>query len=105
MSVCVTAVKKWMNHKANKQKHYIVLLFVCVILCTYVHWDRYQKGGFAMTIEQGSQQIPSQFIVPVSLLLLVGVVGAVAGGAGGFIINQFQRRDIQTQEIGGKRRS
>jgi hypothetical protein len=68
------------------------------------HWDGCQKGGFAMTTEQASQQIPSQFIVPVSLLLLVGVVGAVAGEAG-FIINQFQRRDIQTQEIGGKRRS
>jgi hypothetical protein len=40
-------------------------------------------------------------MVPVSLLLLVG---AVAGEAG-FIINQFQRRDIQTQEIGGKRRA
>jgi hypothetical protein len=56
-----------------------------------------------MTIEQASQQIRSRFIVPVSLLLsLVGVVGAVAGEAG-FIIYQFQRRDIQTQEIGGKR--
>lgn len=69
------------------------------------HWDRCQKGGFAMTIEQASQQFPSQFIVPVSLLLLlVGVVDAVAREAG-FIIHQFQRRDIQTQEIGGKRRA
>jgi hypothetical protein len=68
------------------------------------HWDRCQKGDFVMTIEQASQQFPSQFIVPVSLLLLslVGVVGAVAREAG-FIINPFQRRDIQTQEIGGKR--
>jgi Ca2+/Na+ antiporter len=32
--------------------------------------------------QQSSKQIPSQFIVPVSLLLLVGVVGAVAGEAG-----------------------
>jgi hypothetical protein len=56
-----------------------------------------------MTIEQASQQFPSQFIVPVPLLLfLVGVVDAVAVGAG-FIINPYQRRDIQTQEIGGKR--
>ena len=59
-----------------------------------------------MTIEQASQQIRSRLIVPVSLLLLllVGVVGAVAEEAG-FIIHQFQRRDIQTQEIGGKRRA
>jgi hypothetical protein len=59
-----------------------------------------------MTIEQASQRIRSRFIVPVSLLLLllVGVVGAVAGEAE-FIIYQFQRRDIQTQEIGGKRRA
>jgi hypothetical protein len=42
--------------------------------------------------------------VPLLLLFLVGVVGAVAVGAG-FIINPFQRRDIQTQEIGGKRRA
>jgi hypothetical protein len=58
-----------------------------------------------MTIEQASQQIRSRFIAPVSLLLLlslVGVVGAVAGEAG-FIIYQFQRRNIQTEEIGGKR--
>ena len=69
------------------------------------HWDRCQKSGFAMTIEQASQQIRSRFIVPASLLLLlVAVVGAVAGEAG-FIIHQFQRRDIQTQEIGGKRRA
>jgi hypothetical protein len=69
------------------------------------HWDRCQKGGFVMTIEQASQQIRSRFIVPVSLLLsLVRVVRAVAGEAG-FIIHQFQRRDIQTQEIGGKRRA
>ena len=46
-----------------------------------------------MTFEQASQQIRSRFIVPVSLLLLlslVGVVGAVAGEAE-FIIHQFQR--------------
>jgi len=51
-----------------------------------------ESGGFGMTIEQVSQQILNQFIVPVSSLLIVTVVGAVAGGAG-FIINQFQRRD------------
>jgi hypothetical protein len=63
-----------------------------------------EAGGFGMTIEQVSQQILNQFIVPVSSLLLITVVGAIAGGAG-FIINQFQRQDIQTQEIGGKRRA
>lgn len=59
-------------------------------------------GGFGMTIEQVSQQFLNQFVVSVSSLLLITVVVAVAGGAG-FIINQFQRQDIQTQEIGGKR--
>jgi hypothetical protein len=57
-----------------------------------------------MIIEQASQQIHNQFIVSVSLLLLIAVFGAVAGGVG-FIINQLQRRDIQTQDIGGKRRA
>jgi hypothetical protein len=59
------------------------------------------SGGFSMTIEQTSKQILNPFIVPVSSLLLVTVIGAVAGGAG-FIINQFQRQDINTQDIGGK---
>jgi hypothetical protein len=63
-----------------------------------------EAGGFGMTIEQASEQILNPFIVPVSYLLLITVVGAVAGGAG-FIINQFQRQDNQTQEIGGKRRA
>ncbi len=61
-------------------------------------------GGFGMTIEQTSQQILNQFIVPVSSLLIITVVGAVAGGIG-FMINQFQRRDAQTQDIEGKRRA
>ncbi len=59
-------------------------------------------GGFGMTMEDTSQQILNMFIVPVSSLLLVTVVGAVAGGAG-FIINQFQRREVKTQYRGGKR--
>jgi hypothetical protein len=63
-----------------------------------------EAGGFGMTIEQVSQQILNQFIVPVSSLLLITVLGTVAGEAG-FIISQFQRQDIQTQEIGGKRRA
>jgi hypothetical protein len=41
-----------------------------------------EAGGFGMTIEQASQQILNPFIVPVSSLLLITVVGAVAGGAG-----------------------
>ncbi len=57
-----------------------------------------------MIIEQTSQQILNQFIVSVSLLLLIAVFGAVAGGVG-FIINQLQRPDIQTQDMGGKRRA
>ncbi|MDQ3854092.1 MAG: hypothetical protein M3299_14815 [Thermoproteota archaeon] len=62
-----------------------------------------EAGGFGMTIEEVSEQILNQFIVPVSSLLLITVVGSIAGGAG-FIINQFQRRHIQTQEIGGGKR-
>lgn len=62
-----------------------------------------ESGGFGMTIEQTSKQILNPFIVPVSSLLLITVIGAVAGGAG-FIINQFQRQDIKkkTQDMGGK---
>jgi hypothetical protein len=36
-------------------------------------------------------------------LFLVAVAGAIARGTG-FITNQFHRRDIHTQENGGKRR-
>jgi hypothetical protein len=64
-----------------------------------------ESGGFGgMTIEQTSKQILNPFIVPVSSLLLITVIGAVAGGAG-FIINQFQRQDInkKTQDLGGKK--
>jgi len=61
-----------------------------------------EAGGFGMTIGQASQQILNQFIVPVSSLLLIAVVGSIAGGAG-FIINQFQRRDIHIQDIERKR--
>jgi hypothetical protein len=63
-----------------------------------------ESGGFGMTIEQTSKQILNPFIVPVSSLLLITVIGAVAGGAG-FIINQFQRQDIKKkiQDIGGKK--
>jgi hypothetical protein len=60
------------------------------------------SGGFGMTIEQASRQILNPFIVPVSSFLLLTVIGAVAGGAG-FIINQFQRQDINTQDMGGKK--
>ena len=59
-------------------------------------------GGFGITIEQTSKQILNPFIVPVSSLVLITVIGAVAGGAG-FIINQFQRQDINIQDIGGKK--
>lgn len=39
----------------------------------------------------------------ISLLFLVAVAGTIARGIG-FITNQFHRRDIHTQENGGKRR-
>jgi hypothetical protein len=55
-----------------------------------------------MAIEQTSKQILNPFIVPVSSFLLLTVIGTVAGGAG-FIINQFQRQDINIQDIGGKK--
>jgi hypothetical protein len=41
-----------------------------------------EAGGFGMTVEQVSQQILNQFIVPVSSLLLTTVAGTIAGGAG-----------------------
>jgi hypothetical protein len=47
-------------------------------------------GGFEMSIEQAAEQILNPFITPVAALLLVTVVGAVAGGAG-FIINNSSR--------------
>jgi hypothetical protein len=35
--VCMyDGTKKWMNHKANKQKHYIVLLCVCMCNSLYI---------------------------------------------------------------------
>jgi hypothetical protein len=43
-------------------------------------------GGFEMTIEQAAEQVLNPFIAPVAAMLLVTVVGAIAGGAG-FIIN------------------
>src|SRR5918995_6873948 len=43
-------------------------------------------GGFEMSIEQAAEQILNPYIAPVAAMLLVMVVGAVAGGAG-FIIN------------------
>jgi NADH:ubiquinone oxidoreductase subunit 6 (subunit J) len=51
-----------------------------------------ELDGFEMNIEQAADQILNPFIVPVAALLLVTVVGAVAGGAG-FIINQFHTQD------------
>jgi hypothetical protein len=63
-----------------------------------------KKGVIGMTIEQVSQRILNQFIVPASSLLLISVVIGVMARGAEFIINQFQRRNITTQEIGGKRR-
>jgi hypothetical protein len=48
-------------------------------------------GGFEMTIDQAAEQILNPFVTPVAALLLVTVVGAVAGGTG-FIINHSSSR-------------
>ena len=48
-------------------------------------------GGFEMTIDQAAEQILNPFVTPVAVLLLVTVVGAVAGGTG-FIINYSSSR-------------
>ena len=48
-------------------------------------------GGFEMSIEQAAEQILNPYIAPVAAMLLVMVVGAVAGGAG-FIINYSSSR-------------
>jgi hypothetical protein len=57
-----------------------------------------------MTIEQVSQRIPNQLIVPTSWLLLFAVVFGIIIRGAEFIINQFQRINITTEEFGGKRR-
>ena len=44
-----------------------------------------------MSIEQAAEQILNPYIAPVAAMLLVMVVGAVAGGAG-FIINYSSSR-------------
>jgi hypothetical protein len=59
--------------------------------------------SFGMTIKQASQQILNAFIVPVSTLLLITVIGAVAAGTG-FIVNQIQKQEMQAEAIGGERR-
>ena len=48
-------------------------------------------GGFEMSIEQAAEQILNPYIAPVAAMLLVMVVGAVAGGAG-FIVNYSSSR-------------
>lgn len=48
-------------------------------------------GGLDMTIQQAAEQILNPFIAPVSVMLLVTIAGAVAGGAG-FLVNNFRRR-------------
>ena len=48
-------------------------------------------GGFEMSIEQAAEQILNPYIAPVAAMLLVMVVGAVAGGTG-FIINYSSSR-------------
>jgi hypothetical protein len=47
-----------------------------------------------MTIGQALHQILNRFMVPVSSLLQITVVGIEAEGAG-FIMNQFQIQDIE----------
>jgi hypothetical protein len=64
-----------------------------------------EAGGFGMTtIVDKSIYILNQFIVLVSSLLQITLVRTEVWRAG-FIPNELQRSDIQTQEIGGKRRT
>lgn len=96
--------KKWMNHKADRLAK-TLYRSAQYDSRTYVRWDGSQKGVFGMNIEQVSQQhILNQFMVPVSWLLLNAVVFGIISGRARFMRDQFQRRDVQTQEIGGKRR-
>lgn len=48
-------------------------------------------GGLGLTIGAAAEQILNHFIVPVAALLLLTLVGAVAGGAG-FVLNHFKKR-------------
>jgi hypothetical protein len=48
-------------------------------------------GGFGMTAQQAADKILNPFIVPVAIMLLVTVAGAVAGGAG-FLLNNFRKK-------------
>jgi hypothetical protein len=48
-------------------------------------------GGLDMTVQQAAEQILNPFIAPVSIMLIVTVVGAMAGGAG-FLVNYFGKR-------------
>lgn len=47
-------------------------------------------GGFGMTTQQAADKILNPFIVPVAIMLIVTVVGAMAGGAG-FLLNYFRK--------------
>lgn len=48
-------------------------------------------GGFGMTTQQAADKILNPFIVPVAIMLLVTVIGAMAGGAG-FLLNNFRKK-------------
>lgn len=48
-------------------------------------------GGLDMTVQQAAEQILNPFIAPASIMLIVTVVGAMAGGAG-FLVNYFGKR-------------
>lgn len=67
--------------------------------CICFQWDGSQKGVIGMTIEQVSQRILNQFIVPASWLMLIAVVFGIKARGAEFIINQFQRSNITTQEF------
>ena len=54
-----------------------------------------EMSGLGMTTEQAAQQILNPFIVPVASMLLLTVIGALAGGVG-FVLNYF-RKDNQQQ--------
>jgi hypothetical protein len=50
-----------------------------------------ENGGLGMTPQQAAEQILNPFVAPVSIMLLITVVGAMAGGAC-FLVNYFRKQ-------------
>lgn len=53
-------------------------------------------GGLGLTIEAAAEQVLDHFIVPVAALLLLVLVGTIAGGAG-FVLNHFKKRYLRLE--------